>query len=262
MGTELNGKVAVVTGGSRGIGRAIARRLAEEGCDLLLAARSQADLATAAEAIAGDTGRRVEIAAQDLRSLTGCQAVHTALVGAYGRIDILANVAGATQGGSFLELEDSVWEDGFALKFYCCVRLSRLFWPLLADSKGSVVNIVGGFARTPDPDFMIGGAVNAAMANFTKALAGQGLRDDVNVNAVYPGMTQTERVEELLATRARLEGTTVEAVRAAGLAKEGIRRMGEPQDVANLVAFLCRPEARHIQGTAIAVDGGATKGLY
>ena len=123
-------------------------------------------------------------------------------------------------------------------------------------------NIVGGAARTPDPDFMIGGAVNAAMASFTKALAGQGLRDDVNVNAVYPGMTQTERVEELLATRARLEGTTSEAVRAAGLAKEGIRRMGEPQDVANLVAFLCRPEARHIQGTAIAVDGGATKGLY
>ena len=262
MGIELNGKVAVVTGGSRGIGRAIARRLAQEGCDLLLAARSQADLAAAAEAIAGDTGRRVEIAAQDLRSLTGCQAVHGALVEAYGRIDILANVAGATRAGAFLELEDSVWEDGFALKFYACLRLSRLFWPLLVDAKGTVVNVVGGAARSPDPDFMIGGAVNAAMASFTKALAGQGLRDDVNVNAVYPGMTQTERVEELLATRARLEGTTVEAVRAAGLAKEGVRRMGEPQDVANLVAFLCRPEARHIQGTAIAVDGGATKGLY
>ena len=262
MGTELNGKVAVVTGGSRGIGRAIAQRLAEEGCDLLLAARSQADLAAAAEAITGDTGRRVEIAAQDLRSLTGCQAVHGALVEAYGRIDILANVAGATRVGAFLELEDSLWEDGFALKFYGCVRLSRLFWPLLVDAKGTVVNIIGGAARTPDPDFMIGGAVNAAMASFTKALAGQGLRDDVNVNAVYPGMTQTERVEELLATRARLEGTTVEAVRAAGLAKEGVRRMGESQDVANLVAFLCRPEARHIQGTAIAVDGGATKGLY
>jgi NAD(P)-dependent dehydrogenase (short-subunit alcohol dehydrogenase family) len=240
MDTELTGKVAVVTGGSRGIGRVIARRLAEDGCDLLLTARSQADLAVAAEAIAGDTGRQVEIAPQDLRSLTGCQAVHDALVEAYGRIDILANVAGATQGGGFLEIEDSVWEDGFALKFYGCVRLSRLFWPLLADSKGSVVNIVGGFARTPDPDFMIGGAVNAAMANFSKALAGQGLRDDVNVNAVYPGMTQTERIEEILATRARLEDTTVEAVRAAGLAKEGVRRMGEPQDVANLVAFLCR----------------------
>ena len=186
----------------------------------------------------------------------------TVLRETYGRLDVLVNAAGATQGGTFLEQDDAVWQDGFDLKFWAAVRLSRLCWLLLSESKGAVINIVGGFARTPDPDFMIGGAVNAAMANFSKALAGQVLRDDVNVNAIYPGLTQTERVDEIFATRARLAGTSVEAVRASVLKNEGIRRVGKPDDVAELACFLCLPKARHIQGTAISIDGGATRGLY
>lgn len=262
MAGELDGKVAVISGASRGIGRAIAIRLAEDGCDCLLAARGEDDLRAVAGAIGEATGRRAEVCATDLRSLAGCTVVREAAEAAFGGADILINCAGATKGGLFVELADEVWEDGFALKFYACVRLSRLFWPSLKERRGTVVNIVGGFARTPDPDFMIGGAVNAAMANFTKALAGLGLRDDVNVNAIHPGMTVTERLVEIMATRAAQAGSTPAEVQQASIAKEGIRRLGRTEDVANLVAFLCAPAARHIQGAAISIDGGATAGVY
>lgn len=251
-------KVAVISGGSRGIGRAIAARLAQDGCDCLLAAHSEENLRAAALSIAQESGRRLEICAADLRTLAGCEAVYAKAAEAFGRVDILVNCAGATQGGRFLELEDGLWEDGFALKFHGAVRLSRLFWPLLTQSHGTVINIIGGAARSPSPDFMIGGAVNAALANFTKALAGLGLRDDVNVNAIHPGMTVTERLDEIFANRAELAGTTVEEAKRASMEQSGIRRLGTPEDVAALVSFLCTPAARHIQGVAIAVDGGTS----
>ena len=262
MTGELTGKAAVVSGGSRGIGFAIAKRLAGDGADIMLAAAKEAPLAAAAKRIAAESDRRVEYRAGDLRTATACDAVHKAAEAAFGGADILINCAGATQGGAFLEMPDSLWEDGFALKFYSAVRLSRLFWPSLAARKGTVVMIVGGFARVPDPDFMIGGVVNAALANFSKSLAHQGLRDDVNVNAVLPGMTVTERLDDIFRTRAELSGKSVESVRAEKIAAEGLRRLGEPEDVANLVAFLCSPGARHIQGDSIAIDGGATAGVF
>jgi NAD(P)-dependent dehydrogenase (short-subunit alcohol dehydrogenase family) len=109
---------------------------------------------------------------------------------------------------------------------------------------------------------MVGGAVNAALANYTKALAGQGNMDDVNVNWINPGQTETERLQMLLETRARDEGKTVDDVRAERMQGEGIRRLGQPDDVASLVHYLCQDEARHIQGTGISVDGGATKGYF
>jgi len=262
MTGELEGKIAVVTGGSRGIGRAIAARLAADGADSLLAARSEQDLKRAAARIEEASGRRVEYFAGDLRSLGGCEAFAKTARRAYGGVDILVNCAGAMQGGRFLEIADAAWDDGFALKFFACVRLSRLMWPMLKERHGSVINIIGGYARTPDPDFMIGGAVNAATANFSKALAGQGLRDDVNVNAVHPGSTRTERLVGIIATQAELAGTTAEEAERARMEAEGVRRFGEPEDVASLVAFLCSPAARHIHGAAIATDGGATKGVY
>ena len=181
MSDHLKGNVAVVTGGSRGIGRAIARRIAREGSDCLLAARTEAALKKSAELIVAESGVRVEICPTDLRTLEGCNTVCDTLMSTFGRADTLINSAGL-----FVEQDDDEWEDGFALKFYSAVRLSRLLWPLLKESRGSVINIVGGFARTPDPDFMIGGAVNAALANFSKALAGLGLHDDVNVNTIHP----------------------------------------------------------------------------
>jgi len=262
MSGAVAGKVVVVSGGSRGIGRGIAAAFAVQGATVVLAASSQANLDRAAEEIGRGGGVRPEVCAADLRTLAGCERVAKQVMAQHGKCDILVNSAGATKAGAFLGLPEEAWQDGFALKFFGCVNLCRLFWPMLKVAHGHVVNIIGGAARTPDPEFLIGGAVNAAMANFTKGLAGLGKRDGVNVNAILPGMTETERVGQLFAQRAQASGLTVDEVRAQQIAKDGIARLGKPEDVAALALFLCSESARHIQGTAIAVDGGATPGLY
>ena len=258
MPGQFKGKVVVVSGGSRGIGRAIAAAFAGEGAQVVLAAVSEQNLAGAAQAIAATGAPAPLTVAGDLRTLAACEQVFARVREQFGRCDVLVNNAGATRAGGFLDLPDDAWQDGFALKYFACVRLSRLFWPLLIQAKGSVVNIVGGAARTPDSQFLIGGSVNAAVANFSKGLSKLGKRDGVNVNVIHPGMTETDRVADLLSQRAAASGKTIEELRAQAL-KDG---MGQPEDIAALALFLCTPQARHIQGTAIAVDGGATPGFY
>lgn len=262
---EFDSKVVVVTGGSRGIGRAIAAAFARDGAQTVLAASSAQNLAAVTKTIAEGGGPRVlepVTVAADLRELAGCEAVAAAVRERCKRCDILVNNVGATQAGNFLNLPDSAWIDGFALKLLGCVRMTRLLWPMLKEAQGHVVNIIGSAARTPGSDFLIGGSVNAAMANFSKGLAQLGKRDGVNVNAIHPGATDTERTHELLAQRAAASGRPVEELRREMLARDGLRRLGHPDDIAALALFLCAERARHIQGTAIAVDGGATPGLY
>jgi NAD(P)-dependent dehydrogenase (short-subunit alcohol dehydrogenase family) len=261
--SEFSDKVIVVSGGSRGIGRGIATAFARQGARTVLVASSAERLAAAASAVA-DAGGTVPplTCAADLRKPEGCERVQRFVAAELGRCDVLVNSAGATRAGAFTEQGDEVWQDGFALKFFGCVRLCRLFWPMLKTARGHVVNVIGGAARTPDPDFLIGGSVNAAMHNFTKGLSGQGRRDGINVNAILPGLTQTERVEQLFAQRAQAAGLSVEEVRRQQIARDGIARLGTPEDTAALALFLCSASARHIQGTAIAVDGGATPGVY
>jgi NAD(P)-dependent dehydrogenase (short-subunit alcohol dehydrogenase family) len=152
--------------------------------------------------------------------------------------------------------------DGFALKFFGAVRLSRLFWPMLSAAQGKIVNIDGGMARTPNPANLIGSAVNAAMASFSKGLSGLGIRDGVNVNTIHPGRTETDRNAELVKQQAVAEGKTLEQVAAETAKKAGVRRLGQPEDIAALALFLVSPAASHIQGAAISVDGGGTKGLF
>jgi NAD(P)-dependent dehydrogenase (short-subunit alcohol dehydrogenase family) len=178
---QFDGKVVVVTGGSRGIGRGIAAAFAREGAQVLLAASSASNLAAAAKAIAEVGARAPEsvTVAADLRELAGCEAVATAVRERCKGCDILVNSAGATRAGNFLDLSDTAWLDGFALKLFGCVRMTRLMWPMLKEAQGHVVNIVGTAARTPGVDFLIGGSVNAAMANFSKGLAQLGKRDGV-----------------------------------------------------------------------------------
>jgi len=259
MDLGLDGKVALVTGGSKGIGRACAERLAAEGCDVLIVARTAGDLEQAATAIGETSGRRVEICATDLRSAQGCEAAVGALKHAFGRLDILVNNAGATQSGDFFKLDDALWEDGFALKFYSYVRLSRALWPSLEEAGGSVVNVIGAASKTPSASFMIGGAVNAAITNFTKALAELGLKDGVAVKAVHPGMTVTGRLDTLLNQRAAAEGMSRPDYEKQELARAGLRRYSEPADIAALVAFLASPLAQQVHGVDVFIDGGATK---
>jgi 3-oxoacyl-[acyl-carrier protein] reductase len=262
MPGEFQGKVVVVSGGSRGIGRAIAAAFARDGAQTVLAAANADNLAKAAKSI-GDAGGLAPLTvAADLRTLAGCEQVFKTTNEKFGRCDILINNAGATRGGNFFELPDDAFIDGFALKYFAAIRLTRLFWPLLKTAHGNIINIIGGAARTPGPEFLIGGSVNSAFANFSKGLAALGNRDDINVNVIHPGMVETDRVVTLFQQFAKAQNKTPEEVRSDSIKKSGTRRIGQPEDVAEVALFLASPRARHIQGTAIAIDGGATTGLF
>lgn len=262
MASEFKGKIVVVSGGSGGIGRGIASAFAAEGAQTVLAAQSQSKLDNAAGSIERSGALRPDVVMADLRREDGCKAVFDMVSARHGRCDILVNAAGATRAGSFVELTGEAWQDGFALKFFGSVNLCRFFWPMLKAANGHVVNIIGGAARTPDPGFLIGGSVNAALHNFTKGLSQLGKIDGVNVNAILPGLTETPRMKQIFEQRAAATGRTVEQERAAQVAQEGLTRLGKPEDMAALTLFLASERARHIQGTAIAVDGGGTPGVY
>jgi 3-oxoacyl-[acyl-carrier protein] reductase len=262
MPGEFAGRVVVVTGGSRGIGRAIAEAFAREEASLVLAASSAVNLAAAAETIKKSGAAAPMTCAGDLRKLDACENLLKTVSERHGRCDILVNSAGATRAGAFLDLPDDAWNDGFALKFLGAVRLTRLFWPLLKATRGHVLNVIGGAARTPDPEFLIGSSVNGAMATFNKGLSQLGKRDGVNVNAIHPGTTETERTRQLWAQRAQALGKTVDEIREQIMTRSGVRSIAQPEDVAALAVFLCSERARQIQGVAVAVDGGGTPGVY
>ncbi len=260
MGTNLQGKSAIVTGASRGIGRSIAHRLASEGAHVLLVARDASKLQTAADEIAQAQGQAACLAL-DLRSPEAAVQVVEAAFRATGRVDILVNNAGATKRGEFLQLSEEDWSDGYALKLFGAVRLTRAAWPHLKTAGGSVVNIVGVGGRTPGAEFTIGGSVNGALLSLTKALADLGIADGVQVNAINPGSVKTDRLQKRLEAEAKAHGGDLEATAARMVQEAGITRFGEPQDIAGLVAFIVGPQGRWLQGSLIDMDGGQTKTL-
>jgi 3-oxoacyl-[acyl-carrier protein] reductase len=186
MELGLGGKVAIVTGASRGIGAAIAAELAREGCDLAIAARSRDGLEATAGRIA-EAGRQALVHAADLREEAAPAALLEATMARFGRIDLVVCNAGATKRGDFLELSEADWADGYALKFTAHRRLARAAWPQLRQSSGSIVFIVGIGGRTPGAEFAVGGSVNAALLSLAKALTDKGIRDGIRVNVVNPG---------------------------------------------------------------------------
>jgi 3-oxoacyl-[acyl-carrier protein] reductase len=255
MELGLQGKVALVTGASRGIGRCVALSLAAEGCDLLLTGRDQAALAEVAGLIRGK-GRKAAVAALDLRRDGTEQSLVEAARREFGRLDILVNNAGATQRGSFFELTDAQWQDGFALKFFGHVRLARAAWPLLKERKGSLVSIGGTSGRKPEAEFTIGSSVNSAVAAFTKCLADIGKADGVQVNCIHPSLVETERQWKRIRAEVEATGEAEEAVRARFVKKMGFRRYGTVEDVADLVTFLVSARATWMHGATIDLDGG------
>jgi NAD(P)-dependent dehydrogenase (short-subunit alcohol dehydrogenase family) len=258
METRLNGKTAIVTGASRGIGKAIAMRLADEGARVVLCARDGNLMETAVKQIESAGGRAAALEV-DLRQMDAAKRVADFTIQTYGQIDIVVNNAGATKRGDFLELTDDDWADGFALKFFGAMRLTRAAWPHLKAQAGSVLNISGVGGRMPGPLFTIGGSVNAALLSFTKAMADIGIRDGVQVNAVNPGSIRTERYRRMLEATAKQQGTDVETAERKLIESARTTRVGEPEDIAALVAFAVSPEGRFLQGALIDMDGGATK---
>lgn len=260
MDLQLAGKVGLVTGASRGIGRAIVMRLAEEGMAVALVARTLAPLEDLADALRGRGGKAFAFAA-DLREPDAALRAIAAVVEALGGLDVLVNNAGATKRGDFLELTDADWAEGYALKFFGYVRMARAAWPHLQARRGAMVNISGGAGRTGDADFTIGGTVNAAVALLGKALADRGVQDGVRVNTVHPGMIETDRMRTRLDGEAADRGITVAALREQILRVRDIERFGSPEEVANLVAFLASPIVAFVQGAIVTIDGGQVRTL-
>ena len=256
--SRLKGKTAIVTGASRGIGRAIAARLGNEGAQVVLCARDGNLMEYAVKEIESAGGRAAALAV-DLREMDAAARAVDFTVKTYGQIDIVVNNAGATKRGDFLDLTDEDWADGFALKFFGAMRLTRAAWPHLKAQAGSVLNISGVGGRMPGPLFTIGGSVNAALLSFTKAMADIGIRDGVQVNAINPGSIRTERYRRMLEATAKQQGTDVETAERKMIESARTTRIGEPEDIAALVAFAISPEGRFLQGALIDMDGGATK---
>jgi NAD(P)-dependent dehydrogenase (short-subunit alcohol dehydrogenase family) len=257
MDLNLSNKVAVVTGASKGIGLSIARTLADEGMRLVVVARSK----TLLEELASPLGDRCLVHAADLSAPDSPAQVIAAAVARFERIDLLVNNAGATKRGDFLSLPDADWHDGFGLKFFAAMRLSRSAWPHLCVSGGSIVNIVGIGGRTGSAEFTIGGAVNAALLNLTKALADRGVRDDVRVNAINPGGITTGRLTTRIAEFAAEQNIPAAEAEGTMARAFGVARFGKPDEIARLVAFLASPQAAYCQGAIVDADGGQTRTL-
>jgi NAD(P)-dependent dehydrogenase (short-subunit alcohol dehydrogenase family) len=260
MHPELQGKVALVTGSSRGIGRAIALELAALGCDILLTARDKAALDRVAAEVRA-AGRRAEIHAADLKGDAEPQRLVDIVKQHFGCLDILVNNAGASRRGDFFQQTDADWEAGFALKFFAQVRLCRAAWPLLKSSAGSVVAIGGVGARAPVADYMIGSSVIGAQAAFMKALADLGKRDGVQVNMVHPGSVETDRFRGRLDKVMKHTGLDEAAAIEHHRKELDITRFGQPADIAGLVGFIVAPRGRWLHGTAIDIDGGQVEPL-
>ena len=257
MDLKLAGKVAIVSGASRGIGRAIAQTLAAEGMKLSLAARSKDLLEDLAKSLKTD----VLIQAVDLRDAGAAAAVVDATLKHFGAIDLLVNNAGATKRGDFFELSDADWADGFSLKFFGGMRLSRAAWTHLIANKGTIVNIIGVGGRTGNADFTIGGSVNAAGRLLTKALADRGVKDGVRVNAINPGFIKTERLTVRVKSFAEENKLPLDQAEAQLAKATGVARFGEPSEVAAAVAFLASPVCGYCHGALLDIDGGQTMTL-
>jgi NAD(P)-dependent dehydrogenase (short-subunit alcohol dehydrogenase family) len=262
MELKLGGRVALVTGSSKGIGKAIARGLAEEGCKVALCARTAAEVEATAAAIGKQTGAETFAAHADLTRREDADRLIRAVVERFGRLDILVNNAGAARGGVIDRLSDEDWEQALQLKFLGYVRCIRAALPhMRRQGGGRVVNLIGNDGVKHSYWEIAPGAANAAGQNLTLSLAGQFGKENISFVAVNPGPVRTERWDGLV--RAMARDMNISIAEADQLAPRSIPlgRIAEPEEVADLVVFLASDRARFINGTMIEIDGGQQKPL-
>ncbi len=252
--------VAIVTGASQGIGRSTAIRLARGFSSVVLVARDRPHLEKTAEAVraAGAEPLVVDI---DLSGASAAKSVVDRTLGAYGRIDALLNIAGAVPQIDLFEMTDEQWENGFALKLHGARRLTIAAWPALKETGGSVVLMSGNSALFPKAPYAAVGTINAAIVALAKAFSDRGIADGVQVNSVLPGPVMTGRRRSYLAHWAPLHHMTVEEATQRFPQEAGIARYGEPEEIAELMAFLVSPGARWMTGSSLRMDGGEVKSI-
>lgn len=252
--------VAIVTGASQGIGRATAIRLAKDFSAITLAARGRENLDETAAAVKA-AGAEPLVIDLDLSEVSAPMKIVDQTLAKFGQIDALLNIAGAVPQIDLFEMTDEQWNAGMELKFHGARRLAIAAWPALKKTKGAVVFMSGNSAQFPKAPYAAVGTINAAIVALAKAFSDRGITDGVQVNSVLPGPVMTGRRRSYLAHWAPLHNMTVEEATAKFPQDAGISRYGEPEEIAELMAFLVSPAARWMTGTTLRMDGGEVKSI-
>jgi 3-oxoacyl-[acyl-carrier protein] reductase len=256
----MTNSVAIVTGASQGIGRATAVRLAQDFKSIALVARNRAKLQETAAAVAAADATPL-IIDLDLSERASAKSVVEQTIAKFGRIDALANIAGAVPQIDLFEMTDEQWEAGLALKLHGARRLTLDAWPALKDAKGSVVFMSGNSALFPKAPYAAVGTINAAIVALAKAFSDRGIADGVQVNSVLPGPVMTGRRRFYLEHWASIHHMSVAEATEKFPREAGIARYGEPEEIAELIAFLASPGARWMTGSTLRMDGGEVKSI-
>jgi NAD(P)-dependent dehydrogenase (short-subunit alcohol dehydrogenase family) len=252
MDLGLAGRTALVTGASKGIGRAIAEGLAAEGVHLHLAARTKKDLETTGETIRARWNVNVMTHPADLSDGDTCRK----LADAAGDLDILVNNAGAIPGGDILTVDEERWREAWDLKVFGYINLARAVYPAMkARGSGVIINIIGLGGETMDGGYIAGAAGNASLMAFSRALGSKTFNEKVRVVGINPGMVATDRMRTLLETRAEKEhGDRSRWQEYVKHLPQG--RAAEPREIADAAVFLASDRASYISGTVLTIDGG------
>jgi NAD(P)-dependent dehydrogenase (short-subunit alcohol dehydrogenase family) len=262
MDLGLRGKAALVTGGSKGIGKAVARGLATEGARVAICARTKAELDATATELARETSGEVVGVAGDLTREADVQRIAEAVFARFGRIDVLVNNAGAAPGGLLLDLTEADWEQALQLKFMGYVRCMKAVIPhMLRQGGGRIVNIVGNDGVKPIGIELTPSAANAADLAVTVALAEQYGRHNICINAINPGPVATERWDGLIGGIARIRQIPVADAQKRAEQSIPLGRICTPEEVANVAVFVASERASFMNGAVITLDGGQRKAL-
>lgn len=262
MDYRLRDRVALVTGASQGIGFAVARALAAEGARLAICAREPERLRSAARALREAGSPAVAAVPADLARAEDRDRLLAAVRAELGAPGIVVINTGGPPSGAFLALDPARWTEAWALLLESAVHLARLVAPAMVEAGwGRIVAVTSIAVKEPIPDLVLSNSLRAGVAGLMKTLAHELGPRGITVNCVAPGLTATDRLEELFQARAAREGVPVEAVRARAVAGIPAGRAGRPEEVAALAAFLCSEAASYVNGTLIAADGGSTRSL-
>jgi len=262
MDLGLADKVALVVGGSRGIGLAAATMFADEGARVAIAAREQKALGAAAAQIAKQWREPLALACDGADSGSVARMMQT-VADRLGGIDILVNTIGNAAGGDFLDLTDEEWDDSLAIKLHGQIRCCRSVIPFMrARGGGAIVNVIGHRGKQPDGRALPASVANAGLMNFTIGLAQEEAQHGIRVVGVSPApVGGTRRLQNVFETEARLLGVSVEEAGRRWVSQVALGRAASPEEIASVIVFLASPRASFITGTTVAVDGGATKCL-
>ncbi len=262
MDLGLRDRVAIVAASSRGLGKACAMELAREGTRTVICSRDFERLTATAEEMRALTGAEVLPIRADLTQDAEIQHLANETLRRFGHIDILVTNAGGPPAGYFGDFADDAWLEAHQLTLMSAVRLTRAVLPAMRVQRwGRIVNITSVAVKQPLDNLLLSNVYRPGVVGLAKTLSGQLAVDGITINNVAPGYTRTNRVLELAQARAADEGKTVEEVLAETTASYPMQRMGEPEELAALVAFLASERAGYITGTTIQVDGGYSKGL-